>query len=109
MEENVIFQNPVSQPPPPSVPPPQPPASPPVSSVPAGEPGRKLPSIHFSKKLLFGAIGAFLLVIILLIYLIRLLIIPSHFGGDVKLTYWGLWEDSNIMQPIISDFEKENP
>ncbi len=29
--------------------------------------------------------------------------------GQVKLTYWGLWEDSNIMQGIISDFERQNP
>lgn len=30
-------------------------------------------------------------------------------SGKVTLTYWGLWEDSNVMQPIITSFEKENP
>jgi len=29
--------------------------------------------------------------------------------GKIELTYWGLWEDSNIMQPIIDDFKKQNP
>lgn len=33
-------------------------------------------------------------------------------GGSkqkVTLTYWGLWEDATVMQPVIADFEKENP
>ncbi|HEX7042172.1 MAG TPA: extracellular solute-binding protein [Patescibacteria group bacterium] len=30
-------------------------------------------------------------------------------NGKVTLTYWGLWEDSNVMQGIISDFERQNP
>ncbi len=27
----------------------------------------------------------------------------------VTLTYWGLWEDQRVMQPVISDFEKQYP
>lgn len=30
-------------------------------------------------------------------------------SGKVTLEYWGLWEDSNIMQSIIADFERQNP
>lgn len=26
-----------------------------------------------------------------------------------ELTYWGLWEPENVMQPIIADWEKEHP
>jgi multiple sugar transport system substrate-binding protein len=37
----------------------------------------------------------------------------SHiFGGGnktVSLEYWGLWEDANVMQSVISDFERQNP
>jgi multiple sugar transport system substrate-binding protein len=35
----------------------------------------------------------------------------SNFGTKPKitLTYWGLWEDQNTMNSIISDFEKKNP
>lgn len=28
---------------------------------------------------------------------------------EATLTYWGLFEDENVMRPIISEFEKENP
>lgn len=28
---------------------------------------------------------------------------------NATLTYWGLWEDKTVMQPIISDFEKKHP
>ncbi len=27
----------------------------------------------------------------------------------VTLQYWGLWEDQAVMQPIITDFERQNP
>lgn len=57
-----------------------------------------------------GAIG--IIFIILLIFLVLKVIIPSFSpqkSGTVKLTYWGLWEDKSVMQPIIADFEKENP
>lgn len=30
-------------------------------------------------------------------------------SGKVNLTYWGLWEDTNVMQPVIADFEKQHP
>lgn len=29
--------------------------------------------------------------------------------GDVELTYWGLWEPPSVMQPIIDEFESQNP
>jgi len=29
-------------------------------------------------------------------------------GGKVKLVYWGLWETAEVMEPLISEFEKEN-
>ncbi|MGH7245388.1 MAG: extracellular solute-binding protein [Candidatus Levyibacteriota bacterium] len=30
-------------------------------------------------------------------------------NGKVTLTYWGLWEDNNVMQSVIADFERQNP
>lgn len=30
-------------------------------------------------------------------------------GSSNTLTYWGLWETEETMQPIIDEFEKENP
>ncbi|HXS14676.1 MAG TPA: sugar ABC transporter substrate-binding protein, partial [Candidatus Saccharimonadales bacterium] len=29
--------------------------------------------------------------------------------GKVTLTYWGLWEDKNVMSGVISDFERTHP
>ncbi len=29
--------------------------------------------------------------------------------GPVTLTYWGLWEDDNLIKPVIAEFEKQNP
>ncbi len=29
--------------------------------------------------------------------------------GPVTITYWGLWEDENLIKPLISDFESKNP
>lgn len=28
---------------------------------------------------------------------------------EVTLTYWGLWDEATVMQPVIADFERENP
>jgi len=28
---------------------------------------------------------------------------------DVTLTYWGVWEDINVLQPVFDEFERENP
>ncbi len=63
------------------------------------------------KKLLKVLLG--LGVIIAFIAIIILIILPilsnSQFGkSKVTLTYWGLWEDSRVMQGVISDFEREN-
>ncbi len=56
------------------------------------------------KKILIG-IG----VVIVLIFIL-ILILPKQNGGkNVELVWWGLWEDAAIVQPIIDDFEKQNP
>ena len=58
-------------------------------------------------KLLIG-----ILVVIFIAIIIFMVVIPSFTkktNQKVTLTYWGLWEDSRIMQSIISDFQKQNP
>ncbi len=52
------------------------------------------------------------LVVFSLLLLFIFKVIPGFFsknGGNVTLTYWGLWEDRSTMQSAISDFERENP
>jgi ABC-type glycerol-3-phosphate transport system substrate-binding protein len=29
--------------------------------------------------------------------------------GGIELSYWGLWEPESVMDPIIQEFESENP
>lgn len=29
--------------------------------------------------------------------------------GPVTLTYWGLWEEKQVMQPLIDDYQRQNP
>lgn len=30
-------------------------------------------------------------------------------SGPIQLTYWSLWEDENLIKPVILEFEKQNP
>lgn len=82
---------------------------PPTSEVP------DTPPIEVPKKVLpmkFIVMGAIGIGIILILVLIFKLIIPKLGGGtekQVTLNYWGLWEDSSVMQGVISDFETKNP
>ncbi len=101
---NTVFQNPDTQPSPPVIPT-QPSAEtviPPSSPPPI--PTSFLPKIL---KIVSG-----ILVFIFLIFIVFNFIVP-RFGKqkkeNVTLTYWGLWEDSSIVKPVISEFEKENP
>lgn len=56
-------------------------------------------------------LGVFL-IIFLVIGALAIFILPRFEGTSSKkvtLSYWGLWEDTNVIQPLIDDFEKKNP
>lgn len=56
------------------------------------------------KKILIGLGVLFILIIVIL------LITPKNQTvKDVTLQWWGLWEDKSTMQPLIDDFQKQNP
>lgn len=76
-----------------------PPEEPPPQTPPGGGflSGMKL-------KILLG-VGCFIIIIIL----IMLFIPKKKEDRHVKLVWWGLWEDSRVMQGIISDFERQHP
>jgi multiple sugar transport system substrate-binding protein len=103
------FPPPVSPLPP--VPPPQPPVPPPVQSP---EPPSS-DNVSFSRNgsLLKTAvkvlIGLGVLLAALLVVFFVVLPFFNKSNEQVNLTYWGLWEDSRIMQGVIDDFEKQNP
>src|SRR3989344_4906920 len=131
MDENVVFNNqentqnqelpqsqeiPMQQLPNNQVAPPGPPVQP-LSSPPPISPDSSLPppsGFDFS----FFSIGNIAKIILAIVVLIVIGFLAFNFvssrskkanSENVTLTYWGLWEDSQVFQPIISDFEKQNP
>jgi ABC-type glycerol-3-phosphate transport system substrate-binding protein len=89
----------------------QPQVTPPLQGVstPASLP--KPPGV--SQYMPIVKIAGIILAIILVIFLIFRFVLPL-FGGEkaqekVTLTYWGLWEDKQTMQPLIDEFQRANP
>lgn len=65
---------------------------------------RGLLSNSLIKKILIG------LVIIIVLIVVVILIMPKRSKEkEVTLVWWGLWEDSATVQPVIDEFEKQNP
>lgn len=62
------------------------------------------------KKIIFLFLGLFFL--ILIGFAVYKLVLPK-LGGvvekEITLTYWGLWEPEEIMNPIIADYQKNHP
>lgn len=57
-------------------------------------------------KLLIG-LGVVFVVVIFIFFLLNLF--KGGKKGQVTITYWGLWEDKQTVQPVITAFEKQNP
>lgn len=79
----------------------------PPPSAPPPVPGSKLP-LGMILKIGIGA-GIFFLLLFLLVTFILPIFARPKTPGHVTLTYWGLWEDANIMQPLIDGFERSHP
>ncbi len=87
--------------------PPQPP--PPTSPPPIIEEENFLSTFFWGKIL---KIVAGFLVALFVLFIVFGVLIPTltkKKDQKVNLTYWGLWEDSRVMQGVISDFERLNP
>lgn len=64
---------------------------------------------HRARTLL--KIALFIVVIMIILLLVLLLFLPRKSvsrNENPTLSYWGFW-DENVMNPVIADFEKENP
>lgn len=105
MDENVIFEGQ----PPQQIPPQESGGEPPVddadSEIQESPKGiRGILKNSLIKKILIG-VG-----VIIILLIIVILIMPKQSGRkNVTLVWWGLWEDNATMQPMIDDFEKQNP
>jgi len=62
-----------------------------------------------NKKKYFIIGGAILAFIILFFIVFKLFIGSTDKDKNVQLTYWGLWEDKEIMQPLIDQYQAKNP
>lgn len=59
---------------------------------------------------IFAIIGvAGVLLLIFLFFLIKGLMGKKAVNKEITLTYWGLWEDSSIISPLIAEYESQNP
>lgn len=56
------------------------------------------------KKVIIGVI-----LLLVLIFIIFLIVPKGKSNKQVKLVWWGLWEDARVMQPLITQFQKSNP
>ncbi|MBI5127627.1 extracellular solute-binding protein [Candidatus Roizmanbacteria bacterium] len=77
------------------------PAEPPPGDMPP-------PVYQENKNQYFLIAGAGVIFLIILILVIR-----GIFSGgtkkEVSLTYWGLWEDKEVIQPLIDQYQQKNP
>lgn len=67
------------------------------------------PVYQENKNQYFLIIGGAIVFFIVLIFIIK-----AIFGGngekkEVSLIYWGLWEDKEIIQPLIDQYQQKNP
>lgn len=58
----------------------------------------------------FYIIGAGILIFILIFVLVfKFFTGNAKTNKEVKLTYWGLWEEKEVMQPLIDQYQNKNP
>lgn len=80
---------------------------PPMDSTPTNVPPPPFEEGNKSKILLLG--GGILFALIIIFFLFKFLTRAPGTPKSATLTYWGLWEDSTIMQPLIDEFQKSHP
>ncbi|MEX1052370.1 MAG: extracellular solute-binding protein [Patescibacteria group bacterium] len=61
-----------------------------------------------NKKKYFLIGGAILAFLILFFIVFRIFIGGSENAKEIQLTYWGLWEDKEVMQPLIDQYQANN-
>jgi len=57
----------------------------------------------------FLSFGAIIVFLIFLFLIFRFFFSGKKSNSPVNLTYWGLWEEEQVFQPLIEDYRKKNP
>jgi multiple sugar transport system substrate-binding protein len=79
-------------------------------TTPGGEPGvvtppptkKGLPKIAF-------ILGGIILGVVVFGVLLSVILGRVGGGGEVTLTWWGLWEDENVVSPLITEYQAAHP
>lgn len=97
-EPRITVEPPTQTPPPPPKPPSQ------ETPLPHG------PAFFDIFSFLPFIIGAIIIIVVVFVA-IRVVpgLLPKKTTETVTLSYWGLWEEPNVMRAVLSDFEKEHP
>ena len=53
--------------------------------------------------------GGAVVFFIIMIFVIRAIFSAGGAKKDIALTYWGLWEDKEVIQPLIEQYQQSNP
>lgn len=53
--------------------------------------------------------GGALVLIAIIIFLIARFLAGGKSASEADLTYWGLWESHEVMQPLIDEYQKDHP
>ncbi len=67
------------------------------------------PMYEENKKKYFIIAGGAIIFLLLLFLIFGTIFGKKKTPGSIKLTYWGLWEDKEVYDPLIKAYQKENP
>lgn len=86
----------------------------PEESVTQSDEGNNLPPetplVFEENKNRYLFIGVFVVIIfIVFVFILKFLFSGKKTPKAVSLTYWGLWEEKEVFEPLIADYQKRNP
>ncbi len=71
--------------------------------------GSIIPTLKKKLPKIFIFIGGGVLLLVLIIFVVTKFIGGSKSTTSGQITWWGLWEDSSVMTPLISSYEASHP
>ncbi len=67
------------------------------------------PPVYQENKGKFLLIAGSVLFFIIIFFVVFKLLVSQRSTKKVTLTYWGLWEDKEVMDPLIKEYQSKNP
>ncbi|MBI4225945.1 extracellular solute-binding protein [Candidatus Roizmanbacteria bacterium] len=62
-----------------------------------------------NKSKYFIIAGGAIFFLLVLLFFLRIIFGGKGPSKEVKLTYWGLWEEKEVFTPVIEDYQRKNP